>query len=282
MVYGYKLDKIILYAIIQPQEKGGVYMTYKNHKPQAKMVRFAEGRVVIPNIYDLEKIGAGHDGAVFRYGELALKLLKYELLERKEKNLMTFDKVNHLCENVSCKRIIMPTDILLDEDGVYTGYVMPYIDNVASEKKKGTEEYKAPGDFELIQLIYAMAYLEEDFEELINNRVRAKDINRGSYIYNEEFLHLCDTDKYIIADDSSKVADLNYNMMNFSIAKFLVYEMQKSEYYNKAYKNELSKWVRKVCGDRNFFKELNQDFGNDLNIPIKEYTDYKVKQIINR
>ncbi len=255
-------------------------MAYKNYKPEPKMVRLAESRIVIPNIHDLEKIGAGHDGAVYRYGDLAIKLLKYEIPERNEKNLMTYKKVNYFCENVSCKRIIMPIDSLFDENGIHAGYAMQYIDNVASEKKKGTEEYKAPGDFELIQLIYAMAYLEEDFEELTKNKVRVEDINRGSYIYNHEFLHLCDTDKFIIAENRTNVEDLNYNKLNFSIAKFLIYEMQKSEYYSKEYEKILSKWVRAVCGDRSFFKKLNDEFGTDLHQPIKEFADYKIKKLV--
>ena len=41
---------------------------------------------VISNIYELEKIGAGHDGYVYRFNGRALKILKYDIKLRKEKS----------------------------------------------------------------------------------------------------------------------------------------------------------------------------------------------------
>lgn len=79
-------------------------------KPR-KMVRLVNSKIIIPNIYDLEKIGAGHDGSVFHCQDLAIKLLKYDVKERKTKGLMSFDKADYF-QNLSFKRILAPIEIL--------------------------------------------------------------------------------------------------------------------------------------------------------------------------
>lgn len=243
-------------------------------------VRLVDLKMTIPNIYELEKIGAGHDGVVFRYGDFALKLLKYDILERKEKNLMSYDKANYFSENLHLERIITPIDTMLDADGVYTGYVMNYIDDVSSKQKKNTPDYKEPGMFKIWDLLYAIAELEKDFSCMTKNHVMAKDINRGSYLYSSSFMHICDTDKYIISkNQSSDVYNQNISTLNFTIAKFLFYEMQKSKNYDKNKLKILSNWVKKACNSRTFLMDLYKEISVDSQIPISEYADYKVKQL---
>ena len=55
---------------------------------------------VIPNVYELEKIGAGHDGYIFRFNNQVLKILKYDINLRKQKGLMTFDKASYFKNNL--------------------------------------------------------------------------------------------------------------------------------------------------------------------------------------
>lgn len=255
-------------------------MNYERKNIQPKEVRLVESKIIIPNIYSLEKIGAGHDGVVYRYGDLALKLLKYDIAKRKEKKLMSFDKATYFTENLILKKIEGPIDTMLDVDGVYTGYVMKYIENLASEKLKGTKEYKDPSEYRLIDLIFSVADLESDFSELSKKNVCAKDINRGSYIYSNDFLHLCDTDKYIRCSSSS-VSDLNRSAINFVFAKMMYYMMLNLKNYDKVSRKILLEWVKKVCNDPRFIYNLNLECGHDLDQPIKEYVKYKVKQIIH-
>lgn len=47
-------------------------------------VIFGSNLKSIKNIYGLEKIGAGHDGLVFKYNDKALKLLKYDIENRQK------------------------------------------------------------------------------------------------------------------------------------------------------------------------------------------------------
>lgn len=244
-------------------------------------VRLPGNRVVINDIKSLEKIGAGHDGIVYKYKDLALKYLKYDIELRKERNLMTFDKVNYLIENLNMNRITAPTDILLNEDGIYVGYAMPFIDDLSSDKRIGTKEYKAPGSFLYWDLMHTIGDLTSDFEQLTASKVEAVDINRGSYMYASDFMYLCDTDKYMVKNKiSSSVDDANLRNLNFTIAKFLFYEMQKSKIYTPSDLKVLKNWVKKSSNSRTFIRELSNEMGTDYNQPISEYTEYKIKKLV--
>lgn len=207
---------------------------------------------VIPNVYELEKIGAGHDGYIFRFNNQVLKILKYDINLRKQKGLMTFDKASYFKNNLKLQRITQPTDILLNSDGIYIGYVMDYIDNLASEKKRGTPQFREPGDYNCGDLISSWEILEEDFEQLSNHDICVKDINRGSYLYGYDFMHLCDTDKYELNTTSR---DLNYSTLNFTMAKFLTYEMKKTEAYTSDKQRILDEWVKNALVLGHFIKK---------------------------
>ena len=232
---------------------------------------------VIPNVYELEKIGAGHDGYIFRFNNQVLKILKYDINLRKQKGLMTFDKASYFKNNLKLQSITQPTDILLNSDGIYIGYVMDYIDNLASEKKRGTPQFREPGDYNCGDLISSWEILEEDFEQLSNHDICVKDINRGSYLYGYDFMHLCDTDKYELNTTSR---DLNYSTLNFTMAKFLTYEMKKTEAYTSDKQRILDEWVKKCSGSRTFHQEVLSDIGSDYNSSISKYADYKAKILL--
>lgn len=238
----------------------------------------------IPNIYDLEKVGSGHDGLVFRYQDKVLKLLKYDIETRKIKNLMTFDKAIYFQKKLKLKRIAKPIDTILDEDGIYTGIVMEYLDDVTNEKKKETPRHKETGNFTCGDLVCSILDLEEDFNELTKNKVQAKDLNRGSYIYTTDFIHLCDMDKYVIKASSSSVDDLNRRTLNFVIAKFLYYEMVKQNHFdskvNKEELRKLSQWVKINCNSRTYLGEMVEEVKSDYHMPLSEYATYKSKSIL--
>ena len=253
-------------------------MSNKNKNLEPKEVRLVENKIIIPNIYSLKRLGAGHDGIVFRYGDLALKLLKYDINKRKEKDLMTFSKVNYFLETLDLKRVVAPIDILLDTDGIFAGYVMECIEDVTKDHKDPS--YKPPGEFSCLDLAYAIAELEEDFSNLTEARVRAEDINRGSYIISTDFLHVCDMDKFHRLSSTSKgTADLNLRTLNFAIAKFLYFLMVRTEFYRKEHNKTLNNWVKKSSNSRTFLKELSVEIGSSSSTQIAEYVDYKVKKL---
>lgn len=248
------------------------------------MARFVEHKQVvlrstlevIPDISALPRVGAGHDGRVFRFNDKALKLLKYDISLRKEKNLMTFSKATYFLDELDLKRIIKPIDILLDSEGVYTGYVMEYLDDVTNPKKKDSPIYREPEDFSCGELINSIHDLIEDFNELTRKNVLAADINRGSYIFTTDFMHLCDMDKY--QKDLIKIDDQNKRMLNYVIAKFLAIVMSKK--LSKEQLKLVNEWVKKSANSRRFLESLEKEIGSDYRVPIGDFATYKVKKLI--
>ena len=91
---------------------------------------------IIPDIYALDKLGAGHDGLVFRFNAKALKILKYDYKVRRERNLMTWDKAIYFRDNLRLRRIACPIDVFFDEEEKFAGYVMDYYDDVTKEENQ--------------------------------------------------------------------------------------------------------------------------------------------------
>lgn len=260
---------------------GGDGMKSQNDLPKTVIVHST--LETIPNIFDLKRIGAGHDGVVFQYNDKALKILKYDILIRREKNLMTFDKALYFQNELSLKRIIQPIDTLLDSEGVYSGYVMPLLDNLADDRRRNSPDYKSPGTFTCGDLFRTTYELEEDFSELTSKKVVAKDINRGSYIYTSSFLHLCDMDKYLSLLNSSttlSIEDANKRALNFTIAKFLYYQMLEGNSFDKLQKKQLENWVKTNSNSRTFMGKLRAEIGGDELYPIGEYAREKAKTLI--
>ncbi len=236
------------------------------------ILHFYQNSEEIPNIASLERVGAGHDGIVFRYGDKALKVLKYDIRTRREKGLMTFEKAVYFQNHLQLKRILKPDGVLLDKEGVYSGYRMPY--------KEKTD--KSLAEFTCQDFITFSEELREDFTKLAQKRVIAGDINEGSYIVTDDFLYLCDTDKYQIVSEQSNlnVTSQNQKSCHFAVSKFLYYEMMKLVPSDNINKKKFAYWIKKSSNDSTFLTRTYQEIGQGLDEPLQEYISYKVKQII--
>ena len=241
-----------------------------------KTIFFRNSLTTIQNIYDLERLGAGHDGFVFRFEDKALKLLKYDFQQRKEKGLMTFEKANYFQQELQLKRITQPVDVLLDIDGNYAGYAMDFLYDVIKSEEKNI------GDFTCEELVISSRELEEDFNLMTKKGVKAKDINRGSYIISSDFLHLCDMDKYEMFLQPHKIEDLNKSALNFAIAKILYYEILKLTNVDNQERKKLLNWVKRNSNSRNFINYIESEIGNEKQTPISEYAKHLSKQLINK
>lgn len=244
-----------------------------------KSLLLVNNKLTIPNIFELEKLGAGIDGYVFKYRDLALKLLKYDINERKNKNLMTFEKTRYFESELDLKRIIMPIDIMLDEDGVFAGYAMKYLDDVTIDKRKGSPIHKTPGDFSCGDFVHATMEFSEDFEQLNKKKVIPEDINKKSFIYTQSYAYLCDTDKYQISQHD--VTMINRDTLNFIIAKLLYWVMLDLEFYDKEDLKHISRWLKKSIHDKEFVSKIIKEIGTDYSTSINEYCRYKVKRIVH-
>lgn len=241
-------------------------------------VRLAGSKIVIPNVYALQRLGGGTDGLVYKYNDdIVVKILKHDVEERKIKKLMTFQKANYFCENLKLKRIAVPIDMALDSDGIYNGYAMKFLDDL-SKMDKNSPNYKSSGEFTCGNLIYAANELRDDFNQLTKAKVVAKDINEGSYIFTPNFIYLCDTDKYYLVEKPPK--DENLKMYNYTISKLLTYVMKKLPEYKKEDKKTLENWVKRCANSGDYLQELSREIGSDYKTPISEFAKYKMKKII--
>lgn len=233
---------------------------------------------LIHNVHDLKKVGAGHDGVVYRYGDYVVKVLKYDIHERKAKDLMTFEKATYFVNHLHLNRVAQPVDILLDTDGVYTGYVMRYFDDVTKDPE--SPYYQTTGEFVMRDLLRSADELEVDVESLSQEKVLINDINRGSYIYTPNHLVMCDMDKFRVLSSGKFPSDQNRGALNFFLTKCLYYEMEKSGLFNKDERKKLIYWVKRSSNSRSYLNDLRRDCMSDPNYPIGEYAIEKGKMLV--
>ena len=251
----------------------------KDIEMQGNEVFLSRSYAYVPNVLSLPKIGAGHDGVVYQYGDLVFKILKYDIARRKERDLMTFEKATYFVNELKLKRITQPMDILLNSDGVYMGYVMGYLEDVRENPKT----LPSTGNrFLMRDLHESLEDFEEDFAKLTEKKVMADDLNRGSYIITNNYLYMCDMDKFKVIHSPRTLRDLNAGRLNFFFSKGLYYEMEQSGLFSKDELKELMKWVKKSCNSREFIRTLKEDCLVDETYPISEYAKEKGKMLVRR
>lgn len=253
----------------------------KTYVPEEKTVILTSNSLKIPNIYKLEKVGAGHDGLVFKHGDQVLKLLKYDIQKRKEDNLMTYEKACYFMNELNTKRLTIPNDILNDEDGIYSGYAMKYVDDLNSEKKKKENSplYKEKGDFTCGEILVSAEEIMDDFSELTKKKVLAEDLNRGSYIYACDGIHICDLDKFIYRkDNSAGIGHLNSRKARSLIAKYFGFIMMQiyieQGVDKKIAKKAIDSFVKEKSNDERYIQKLEEELRKDYRTPVSEYSKY--------
>lgn len=232
----------------------------------------------IPNVYELPKLGAGHDGEVYKYNNLVLKLLKYDLEVRKTRGLMSFDKALYFQEELDLKRFTKPIDILLDENGVYTGYVMNYLEDLSNPRINKKTIKKSTGDYNVQELISSIIDLRKDFDFLSKKNIIGRDINRGSFLLTDDFLHLCDMDKYQMY--VACASDLNKRNLNYVIVKLLYFEMIGFDFVSKQDRKKLIQWIKVCCNDNQFIDDLLRELSKISNEKIYDYAVNKAKSLL--
>lgn len=237
-----------------------------------KPVTFASNLCTIDDLHKLEKIGSGHDGIVWQYGNQAIKELKYDANTRLQKNLMTFEKAQFFIEwSSKFKRIKMPTDILFDKNGCYTAYVMDLIEKIDLTLN--------PISNVPISLFLESSYeLKSDFDLLNKMHTVAKDINFGSYLFDKSFMHLCDTDKYIVYKDLRSTVILNIQLYNYMLAR-LLYSLMYDKSLDSQSLRKLNRWVGKCSGNIHFLENLDRELSPLLTEPLGSYTNHLKKTL---
>lgn len=249
----------------------------KNYKPRRPQPIVLDDHVSFDDIFDLPRLGSGHDGYVFKYGNLALKLLKYDIPTRRERNLMTFKKAQFFKNELDLRRMLKPEGVFFDEEGQYAGYYMPAIDNLANPK---SPNYRSPSSYSTEDLLYAIYDLESDRDELTRKNVVMKDLNRGAYLFDSEFMKICDMDKFYRALSRTGVHSLNIQGLNFLIAKFFLYEIQSKKDITDGQKKAVLRWVKSCINDIHFISRTKDELFETPNATIGDYLDEKCKILL--
>ena len=123
----------------------------------------------------------GSEFIVYKYDTLALKIYKdnYKLSHLSLEELKIF-------KSILTKRILLPSDFLLNNNDELIGYMMPYIDG---EKNLLYDSVS--------NLFNELAVLKEDLDSLSSNLIILRDINTENTIYNGN-LYLIDPGNYAI------------------------------------------------------------------------------------
>lgn len=220
----------------------------------------------------MPKIGSGTDGTLYLYEKLALIILKYDNETRKKRGRMAFDKVTYFIQELKTKRITFPKDILLDENGIYCGIVMDYLD-------KRNENNLCLSQFQVDALVQFVEELILDIElELTPKKVVPNDINFGSYCVTSSFFQLCDTDKYLVAQEYSSLK--NQDKMHYILAKSIYYLIFYSYQLNQLEKRKWQKWVKLQVREKKFYQTLQAEIKENHFENMEEYLSYKRKIIL--
>lgn len=254
--------------------QGREEVRYNGHYIKRPQPVTIAGYVDVEDIFSLPKIGAGHDGLVFRYGKYALKYLKYDIPTRKEKNLMTFEKARLFRDSLDPEVLLNPIMLLQDTDGQYCGYGMQYVENLADPKNPN---YKAPSTFSTEYLFNSIEGLERDEKDLSRENIIMKDINRGSYIFSSELMRICDMDKFYKAIATRGAHERNKQTINYIIAKLLYYQL-KDDISPERLK-VLNEWVKRSILNRSFLDSTKRELEAMPECTIGDYLETVKRKI---
>lgn len=238
-------------------------------------VNFASTLKEIKNIEEYPKLGTGTDGSVYHYQDLALKILKFSNEERIQKGRMDFEKASYFIQEICTEKITFPKDILLDQNGVYCGIAMPYIEQPKNWNLQ---------DFPVEYLTMFIEGLILDFEQsLTPKKVVPKDINFGSICCTSDLFQFCDTDKYkyMKNQDSSNVKRFNQDAVYYMLAKSFYFMIFCTNTLEREEKKKWQKWIKLQVKEKILERKIAQELKENHFENLSEYAEFKRKKVID-
>ena len=191
-------------------------MNCANAKPRIR-VKPSKNELYVSDVYKLQRAGSGHDGIVYKYKDLVLKILKYDAITRQKQGSMTYEKALYFMSELELKRITQPIDILFDVDGVYTGYAMKYLEDVSEEKDDFTMYDLYFGGYKDARLVLGL-YREEYYKPNtpFQNLLEVGILKQNNGITNEWFDCFYEKETYKIRelskDEKTELSELRKQM----------------------------------------------------------------------
>lgn len=155
-----------------------------------------DGYTLRKGIKSFEQKGEGLESKVFKINnKVVFKVYK----DSYEKDKIGKNMIEDLSE-IDTNRIVLPNNIITDEEGNTKGYSMDYI-----EKSDDTII-----DFPKKQLIDELSLLKEDLIELGENKVEIGDLRDENTISNEESFYLIDCGDYLKRNKDTTQLNIKY------------------------------------------------------------------------
>lgn len=187
-------------------------------------------------------ISSGYEADVYRFNNLVFKFykeicFKYRLSETNIKKL----------SKIQTKRILLPKDVIYDENNKFFGYTMKYVKPIEKEEIN---------EIKMDRILKELLLIKKDLLLLKENNVFIDDLCDSNFIYNNGF-YLIDPGSYEINKKRSKeyIEVMNRELMNDFIIRFVLFRNHKF-----------------TLDER---RKINEYY------PINEYIDSKIKKEID-
>ena len=173
-----------------------------------------EKKVNIPDIEFMDRyVKEGSEGTIYEYKGDALKIYH----ERCFKKRLTEEEAKKL-SNIKTKRIMMPKDLIYDENGEFIGYTTPF---------KIEREKKYVGLLKMEELLKEANIINNDAMILAKQKISLKDLHYDNLLLSNNEIYLCDPGEYEFCDNSvsniyrDNIIELNYLFTRMILTDYL-------------------------------------------------------------
>lgn len=227
---------------------------------------YVNGKKERYNPYHMKKdklLGEGLEATVYQIDDKAVKFFKQY---PGKKIILTKDSVEKM-KNIHTKRILLPTDALLDKKHNLRGYKMDYVEDLGKDSYFSLNKDKLKEENEL---------LREDIELLSDNKILVEDLLSTNTVYHNG-LYLIDPGSYQFDSslDANQVYGINMDLINH----YLIFEVIRNYHLVKH-----SKFNNYAGYDfsREINKEYNRSGKNDVIEFLSDIEEDSLKDFVER
>ena len=196
---------------------------------------FIDGKKVRYNSYNNKYLGKGLEVVAYKIDDKAVKFFK----KSPGKEIFLTKESIEKMKKIKTKRILLPTDALLDKKHNLRGYQMDYVEDLGSDSYFDLDKDKLNEEHEL---------LRNDIEVLSDNKITLADLTSKNTVYHNG-LYLIDPGSYKFDStvDENQAYGINIDWVNL----YLLYVVIRNYH------------LAKYSGSKNF---IDRDFSRKINI----------------
>lgn len=224
----------------------------------------------------LKQIGAGCEGKVYSYNDIAIKVHNNNLIKTK----LSYNLVK-IFKNIDTKRILLPREAIFINDGnkiEYGGYTTKLVPNF--KRKEKLRELSSEQIYKEIEI------LKNDIRILSENKICIDDLNvKDNLVFNDK-LYFVDPGSYYI--DNNNVFSENTKKLGYALYlclfclyndyNYLIYELHNLEDVNLKDVNwkdiNMLKKIYIESFNNDFLRENNNDYICSLIKILEKYGNF--------